>query len=251
MGCKLAASPDGGQRGQSERRAMMRRFQLRLVVLAVLGTVALGPGQVLAEQEAWISGDVKLNVRTGPSTGHRIVAGLGTGDNVLILARADSWTQIRTERGKEGWIPAGYLNSTPPPNVRLDQLETELSSTLEQLTLVTSEAERLREENLTLADRDEEQQSSIRSLTEENLDLAAGARWPYLISGASILGIGIWRWAGQARRRPASGSSRRGRRVTALRSASGADSRAHTSPESAEVRQTVIFCALCAQKITH
>jgi SH3 domain protein len=191
MGCKLAASPDGGQRGQSERRAMMRRFQLRLVVLAVLGTVALGPGQVLAEQEAWISGDVKLNVRTGPSTGHRIVAGLGTGDNVLILARADSWTQIRTERGKEGWIPAGYLNSTPPPNVRLDQLETELSSTLEQLTLVTSEAERLREENLTLADRDDEQQSSIRSLTEENLDLAAGARWPYLISGASILGIGM------------------------------------------------------------
>jgi SH3 domain protein len=169
----------------------MRSFQLGLV-LALLVTVALvHPSRALAEQEAWISGDVKLNVRTGPSKGHRIVAGLETGDNVLILARADSWTQIRTGRGKEGWIPAGYLESTPPPHVRLDQLEKELTSALEQLTLVTSEAERLREENSTLADRDEEQQSSIRSLTEENLDLTAGARWPYLISGASILGIGM------------------------------------------------------------
>jgi SH3 domain protein len=169
----------------------MRRFQLGLV-LAVLATAALAsPDRVLAEQEAWISGDVKLNVRTGPSTSHRIVAGLATGDNVLILARADSWTQVRTGKGKEGWIPAGYLNSTPPPHIRLEQLESELSSTLEQLTLVTSEAERLREENVTLADRDGEQQSSIRSLTEENLDLKAGARWPYLISGASILGVGM------------------------------------------------------------
>ena len=169
----------------------MRGFQLALV-LAVLATVGLvSPGQVRAEQEAWISGDVKLNVRTGPSTGHRIVAGLATGDNVIILARADSWTQVRTGKGKEGWIPAGYLDATPPPNIRLGQLESELSSTLEQLTLVTSEAEQLREENLTLADRDEDQQSSIRSLTEENLDLTGGARWPYLISGASILGIGM------------------------------------------------------------
>jgi SH3 domain protein len=169
----------------------MRKFQLGLALTALATVALVSPGRVLAEQEAWISGDVKLNVRTGPSTGHRIVAGLETGDNVLVLARADSWTQIRTGNGKEGWIPAGYLDSTPPPNIRLDQLEKELSSTLEQLTLVTSEAERLREENQTLADRDGDQQSSIRSLTEENLDLKAGARWPYLISGASILGIGM------------------------------------------------------------
>ena len=170
----------------------MRRSQLALV-LAVLATLALVPSGSAqeADQEAWIRGEVKLNVRTGPSTGHRIVAGVETGDNVLILARADSWTQVRTGNGKEGWIPAGYLDSTPPPHIRLTQLEGELASTLEQLTLVTSEAERLREENQALAGRDADQQSSIRSLTEENLDLKAGARWPYLISGASILGIGM------------------------------------------------------------
>jgi SH3 domain protein len=121
----------------------MRRSQLALV-LAVLATLALLPSGSAqgADQEAWIRGDVKLNVRTGPSTGHRIVAGVETGDNVLILARADSWTQVRTGNGKEGWIPAGYLDSAPPPHVQLTQLEGELASTLEQLTLVTSEAER-------------------------------------------------------------------------------------------------------------
>ena len=169
----------------------MRRFPLALLLALLASPALVSSDPAWAEQQAWIRGDVKLNVRTGPSTDHRIVAGVETGDDVLILARADSWTQVRTKRGKEGGIPAGYLDTTPPPLVRLEQLESELESTLEQLTLVTSEAERLREENQTLAGRDEEQQSSIRSLTEENLDLKAGARWPYLISGASILGAGM------------------------------------------------------------
>ncbi len=170
----------------------MRRSQACGALLAMLTMLTLlVASPLLAEQEAWIRGDVKLNVRTGPSTGHRIVAGLETGDPVMILARADSWTQVRTERGKEGWIPAGYLDGTPPPLVRLEQLESELARALEQLTLLTSEAEQLREENETLASRDEEQQASIQSLTAENLDLKAGARWPYLLSGASILGAGM------------------------------------------------------------
>lgn len=160
--------------------------------LAALGLFALlVPGTAAAEQDAWVRGDVRLNVRTGPSTTHRIVAGVESGDSVTILARADSWTQVRTSMGKEGWIPAGYLDTTPPPQIQLAQLEGELESTRQQLSLVTSEVEQLREENQAFAGRDEDQQASIRSLTEENLDLKAGARWPYLISGASILGIGM------------------------------------------------------------
>lgn len=170
----------------------MTRTQLGLA-LAVLGLVALGsPGPGAAqEQQAWVRGDVKLHVRTGPSTTHRIVAGVESGDSVMILARADSWTQVRTGRGKEGWIPAGYLDRRPPPQIRLGEIEDELQKALEQLSLLTTEAEQLREENQALAHRDEQQRASIRTLAEENLDLKASARWPYLISGASILGIGM------------------------------------------------------------
>ncbi|MEN8182533.1 MAG: TIGR04211 family SH3 domain-containing protein [Myxococcota bacterium] len=163
----------------------------RLAALAALGLLALWAATASAEQTAWIHGEVKLNVRTGPSNGHRIVAAIETGDAVTILDRADSWTQVRTSRGREGWIPAGYLDVEPPPLVRLEQLESEVSTLQTQLELVTTEAEQLRGENVTLAGRDDEQQASIRSLTQENLDLKAGARWPYLISGASILGTGM------------------------------------------------------------
>jgi hypothetical protein len=59
---------------------------------------------------------------------------------------------------------------------------------LESLTQRTAELE---QENETLASRDGEQRQQITTLTRENLELRAGARWPEWITGAAILGIGM------------------------------------------------------------
>jgi FtsZ-binding cell division protein ZapB len=85
----------------------------------------------------------------------------------------------------------GYLQSEPPARVRLAQSEAQTSEFRDQLDLVSSEAERLKQENEELAARDEEQRTSIDRLGRENFELRAGARWPEWITGAGILAAGM------------------------------------------------------------
>ena len=60
-----------------------------------------------------------------------------------------------------------------------------------QLDTTSGEAGSLRESNQELTSRDDEQRAQIERLTMENMDLKAGERWPYLITGASIFVAGM------------------------------------------------------------
>jgi len=170
------------------RPRRLRRWPAVLGLGLALGL--LGPQASTAER-AWIKGEVRLNLRSGPGTNYRILAGVKTGDVLTVLARQESWTQVRTAEGKAGWIPAGYLDATPPPTLRLEQLETESTELREQLEKIDGEARELRSSNETLSASDVEQANEINRLTRENLELRAGARWPEWITGALILSTGM------------------------------------------------------------
>ena len=177
------------ERRACERRRRTRRRAQRSLALGV-ALVSLSALAAHAER-AWVRGDVRLNLRTGGGTQFRIVGGAGTGDPVTILERSEKWTQIRLDDGREGWIPVGYLQSGPPPTVRLAQLEDEVISLRNRLETTSGEAGSLRESNQELTSRDDEQRAEIERLTMENMDLKAGERWPYLITGASIFVAGM------------------------------------------------------------
>ncbi|MCZ6462744.1 MAG: TIGR04211 family SH3 domain-containing protein [Proteobacteria bacterium] len=162
---------------------------LRALVLAI-ALAALWANAAGAEY-AWVRGEVRLNLRTGPGTQFRIVGVMKTGDGVTILKRAESWTQVRLGDGKEGWIPVGYLQAEPPPSLRLEQLEAQTVDLQQKLETTSAEAAQLRETNASLSGRDVEQQSEIGRLSLENLELKAGARWPEWITGGSILLVGM------------------------------------------------------------
>jgi uncharacterized protein YgiM (DUF1202 family) len=162
-----------------------------VLIVLVSGAQLFGLAGVVRAEQAWVRGEIRLNLRTGPGTQFRIVEGLQTGNGVEILKRTESWTQVRLPDGKEGWIPAGYLVPEPPPLVRLEQVEKQLARVQEDFEATSSEAKRLQETNATLAGRDGEQQAEIERLSMEVLELSAGARWPEWITGASILVVGM------------------------------------------------------------
>jgi SH3-like domain-containing protein len=164
-----------------------------LLILAIL--IAQASGAVIAPVSAsaergWIRGEIKLNLRSGPGTQFRILGGVATGDGLTVLKRQESWTKVRTDEEIEGWIPVGFLKPEPPPTVRLAQAENEVLNLRQQLESITSESSAMRTTNAALAESDGAQRAEIERLILDNTKLRAGARYPELIAGASILAAG-------------------------------------------------------------
>ena len=91
-----------------------------ITLLMLIAATAAAPAS--AAESAWISDNLTVPLRSGPTTGHRILhRGLPSGTQLTILSRdADSdFVQIRTSRGTEGWLPSQYLVSQP---IARDQL---------------------------------------------------------------------------------------------------------------------------------
>jgi len=175
---------------------------------AVLLLIASGDAAI-AEQ-AWVRGEIRLNIRTGPGHQYRIIGLVKTGDAIDVLERGEEWTkiQVRGDDGssKQGWIPGGYLNSEPPPTVQLERAQSRVATLEEELGTLKSETGKLRSDNEILTSQDGDQQSQIKQLTMENMELRAGARYPEWITGASIFAagmvLGAWLHRNSARRQP-------------------------------------------------
>lgn len=103
-------------------------FLLLLMVNAVASAATL-----------YISDELTVPLRRGPTNGHRIIhAALPSGTALEVLGedKANGFTQVRTTNGTEGWVPTQYLTSQPvakdqlaAANKRIQSLEAQLKST--------------------------------------------------------------------------------------------------------------------------
>ena len=171
----------------------MQKISLKGLVggVAALGLLALLVAVPVLAEPAWVSGEVRLNLRSGPGNQFRILGVLTTGDSLQVLERNEKWTKIRTAEGEEGWIPGGYLNPQPPPTIRLEELEAEAASLRSVLESAEAEASGLRRQSEELSANDSEQKAEIERLTKENYRLHAGERWAEWITGALVLSTGM------------------------------------------------------------
>jgi SH3 domain protein len=159
--------------------------------VAALGLSALLVALSASAEQAWVRGEVRLNLRSGPGNQYRILEVVKTGDSMQVLQRGEKWTMVRTPAGEEGWIPGGYLDPQPPPTVRLEELEVEVANLRDALERTETEASGLRRRSEELAANDSEQKTEIERLTKENYRLHAGERWAEWITGALVLSTGM------------------------------------------------------------
>jgi SH3 domain protein len=86
----------------------------------------------------YISDELTVPLRRGPTTGHRIInAALPSGMALEVLGedKANGFTQVRPPNGTDGWVPTQYLRSQPAArdllaaaNKRIESLEAQLKS---------------------------------------------------------------------------------------------------------------------------
>src|SRR5262249_20572021 len=128
---------------RAEGGSMPRRHLAALLALPC----ALLFAHTAAAERAWVKGEVLLNVRTGPGADFRTLGAITTGDAVGLRQQGEGWTRVRTEKGDEGWIPAGFLQDSAPPVVRLERVESEATQLRQRVEELSAEATRLRAEH--------------------------------------------------------------------------------------------------------
>ncbi len=85
----------------------MKQFFLTGISLIALFT--------LAHAETMYIGDiVKITVRTGPGTEHKIITMVQSGQQVEVLQPDIHWSEVRLKNGKQGWVLNRFLTSEKP-----------------------------------------------------------------------------------------------------------------------------------------
>jgi SH3 domain protein len=159
--------------------------RVAVVILAIAAVAA-------SAETSWVKDELRLNLRTGPGNEYRIKGFIKTGDAVTVLSRREGWVQVRTQSELgDGWVEDGFLDAEPPAAMRLERMRTETSEARGQFGSLTERVKQLEAENEKLSEADTAQKGELETLTRENLELRAGARWPEWITGASVLAVGM------------------------------------------------------------
>lgn len=86
-------------------------FKTKLIAAGIATMAVLGTTIAASAAPAVATGNV--NVRTGPSTGFRVIDTLRRGERVDIQYCRGSWCFVE-KRGPDGWVSANYLSSGRP-----------------------------------------------------------------------------------------------------------------------------------------
>lgn len=142
-------------------------------------------------ETAWVRAELRVNFRASPAPNATPLGVVATGDPVVVLERRGGWARVRVASGESGWLAESMLTPEAPPVERVAQLAAELAAVREELAVAQRELETLQRRDEEREARTQEREAAFSVLEAENRDLRAGERWPYMVTGASILGAGL------------------------------------------------------------
>lgn len=114
---------------------------------------------------------MKITLRTGPGTNHKILSMLESGQSVQVIERGQEWSQVKTSGGKEGWVLNRFLTDKVPTTMMLKGIETDhqqltekYEALLEKSQTYTTEIDRLKTELASVKKQFEEVSSAYEAL---------------------------------------------------------------------------------------
>ena len=91
--------------------------------IAMLGLLMIAmTGDVYAEK-MYVSNVIKVTLRTGPGTDHKVLQMLQSGNEVEVMEPGGDWSHVRATGGKEGWILSRFISPDMPSDLLLDGLQ--------------------------------------------------------------------------------------------------------------------------------
>ena len=126
-------------------------------------------------QTMYVTDLLKLTVRSGPSTEHKILAVGESGQQVEMLEPGEDWSLVRMATGKEGYVLTRYLVPEPTHNVRLEQLQAKHKALMQQAATLLEENTRFRDETKKLKSALNGNEKALKKMSADYDKLKAGS----------------------------------------------------------------------------
>jgi SH3 domain protein len=113
-----------------------------LVAMLLLASLLWETEASAQASTVYISDQLTVPLRSGPSNAHRILhRGLPSGTRLEVVSVDEQagFTQIRTERGTDGWIRSQYLVSQPIARDRLRDAQAEIQRLTRRIAQVSEQ----------------------------------------------------------------------------------------------------------------
>jgi SH3 domain protein len=174
----------------------------RLCILALL-CVSTATGAAEGKTQ-YITDEITATLREAPRNDAQIKANLKSGTKVTVLESLgpDSFTRVRTEDGKEGWIPTRFVSNDPAAKDRLNALQGEINQTKAHVRELETELAQAKETlakagpALQLADENEKLKAQMAQKDREGAELqerfSEQQAWRRnILTGAALVGGGV------------------------------------------------------------
>lgn len=136
----------------------MLNMRLFIISTLVLALVAFSlPAQA---KTSYVSDELKVPMRSGASSGHRIVKFLRSGTALTVLGASEDnkYIEVKIADGKTGWLTAGDIMDVPSgrdrlraANKKLNKVMQESKSIKNSMAELKTEIRQLKQEKSTLA----------------------------------------------------------------------------------------------------
>ena len=124
---------------------------LKLILLFVLFILLSVSVRVTYADKRYVSDMLIITLRTGQGQEYKVIKTLKTDTPVEVLEESESYLRVRTDEGEEGWVAKQYITTEVPKsviieglkketsklNIRVEELEKDKASLLEQFDVAT------------------------------------------------------------------------------------------------------------------
>ena len=122
-------------------------MKLLNVLMGLIGIFFLVFSGIVYAETMYVTDVLRLTLRTGQSTEHKIIAVIESGQQVEMLESGEEWSNVRLSNGKEGWVLSRYLTPYETSNVKLKRLEEKHKNLTTQAAALLEENTKLKTEN--------------------------------------------------------------------------------------------------------
>lgn len=153
----------------SEKRiSTVKRLALVLSLCLLIATSAWA-------QTRYVTDQLQITLRTGPTNGHRILKMLNAGTPVEILeSNEEGWTRVQTRDGLEGWVLERHLMDSPSARDQLASATNRLQRAQQELAELKKSLASGRQDLATAQSRIKELTAANERMQKQLQDAARG-----------------------------------------------------------------------------